>query len=946
MAPTEWNQIFELFHAAREKSGGERVMLLDTACGENSLLRRAVEELLREDEAASGFLSKPLFSSLTGELLGARVVPGQRFGRYVIGTLLGRGGMGEVWSAHDTDLDRRVALKFLSPEALAVLDTQHAIREAKAASALNHPNIVTIHEVVQAESTVAIVMELVEGQSLREVCGKPLPTAEMLAIGAQIAEALAAAHTGGTIHGDIKPENISLRQDRYVKVLDFGLARKVTTETIALASSPALGTLRYMSPEQAQGKPLTAASDIFSFGLVLYELAAGRHAFAAASPVDTTEAILTKEPPSLLSVNRSVPPRLGLLIRAMLAKEPEARPSASEVARTLNELQRPGGTSANLGSVVWKWVIGAVVFLGACLAGWRWIEVRAGRETPSFRQITTLVPENRATAAAISPDGRLAAYANADGIFVRQMNDGSTRLVAGPRDFTVDQIAWFRDGVRLTVSGFSTATNIPEIWIVSLAGAAPRLLRMHAREATPSPDGTRIAFISQDWSEIWSLGANGEDPQRIVSGPGTDTFPLAFWSPDGKHVFYQRRHYSKVEHRSWGLDRYYRRSYESVSLDTRKVVASIPDLWVNSAAALPDGRVLFLRYDRPGSMSADQLWEVKTDPKTGAFRSSPRQVASPEEPNETHIYGMTATTDGKQVMVLRQSDQNSVFVGDFDASVPRIANIRRLTLDERTNYPHAWTADSRAVIFESNRSGDHSNFDLFKQDVNQRTAETIVATPVAEVLPQMAPDGRSLLYAAGTVGLASSDYKLMRIPINGGTPEEVPINGALDEFRCALWPGTRCVLRTTVPGEYYVFHELDPVRGEGRELARTRWIPGILGDWTISPDGKYVAIPNHDPRDARIRLLALEPKPNEPREQEVVLEALTDLRGLAWAADGKGWFASVDTNIGNRLLYVYQDRRFHSLGDIQGWAVPSPDGRRVAFLDRITATNAWLIDRR
>jgi hypothetical protein len=186
----------------------------------------------------------------------------------------------------------------------------------------------------------------------------------------------------------------------------------------------------------------------------------------------------------------------------------------------------------------------------------------------------------------------------------------------------------------------------------------------------------------------------------------------------------------------------------------------------------------------------------------------------------------------------------------------------------------------------------------------------------------------------------------MRVPVEGGTPEEVPIGGPLDEFRCALDRGKRCVLRTTVRGEYYAYYDLDPLRGKGRELARTKWIPGILGDWDVSPDGKHVAIPNHDSRDARIRVVALEAGPNDSRERELVLPGLTDIRGLVWAADGQGWFVSVDTTVGNRLLYVYQDGQFRSLGDIQGWAVPSPDGRRVAFLDRIVATNAWMIDLR
>jgi eukaryotic-like serine/threonine-protein kinase len=240
MASAEWDQVLEIFHAAREKSGFERTALLDTACGEKTPLRKAVEELLKEDEAAEGFLSTPVFESISGEVCESLVVPGQHFGRYVIGELLGSGGMGEVWSARDTALDRPVALKFLSSKALAVLDTDQLIGEAKAASALNHPNIVTIHEVVQSESTLAIVMELVEGVPFRQLAGEPLPTAELLEIASQIARALAAAHAGDIVHGDIKPENILLRRDRYVKVQDFGLARKVNTETIASAGQPGL----------------------------------------------------------------------------------------------------------------------------------------------------------------------------------------------------------------------------------------------------------------------------------------------------------------------------------------------------------------------------------------------------------------------------------------------------------------------------------------------------------------------------------------------------------------------------------------------------------------------------------------------------------------------------------------------------------------------------------
>lgn len=368
---------------------------------------------------------------------------------------------------------------------------------------------------------------------------------------------------------------------------------------------------------------------------------------------------------------------------------------------------------------------------------------------------------------------------------------------------------------------------------------------------------------------------------------------------------------------------------------------------MSSASALPDGRVVFLRWDSINFTSSSQLWEIKTDLATGAFLGKPWKIADIIADNTTTLLDLSVTADGKQAMVLKRSDQNTIFVGDFDQSSPRITNIRRLTLDERTNYSHAWTADSRAVIFESDRSG---NFDLFKQDIGRRTPETLVATPLTEILPQLTPDGRFVLYAARPLEserpwyYKPRAYKLMRVPVNGGVPAEVPIGGPLDEFRCALGAGKRCVLRTSPAGGYRAYYDLNAIKGKGRELARTKWSMEVLGDWDISPDGTQVAIPNHDPREARIRVVALEPGPNGSPEHEVVLAGLANLRGLAWAADGSGWFVSVDTTVGNRMLYVYPDGQYRSLGDIQGWAVPSPDGKRVAFLDRTIATNAWLIE--
>jgi serine/threonine protein kinase len=930
----QWRNILELANAAVKYPKDERVAFLEGVGSSPDVIKQVLvlTEAFEQPSEPSTRL-------------------GLKVGHFIILEHLGRGGMGDVYSAEDLDLERKVALKFLSPEALGHAGAgERFIREARTASALNHPNIITIHEVIRSESSLAIVMELVPGIPLRKLCGSPLPTDSLLPIARQIARALAAAHGAGVVHRDMKPENVMVMPDGRVKVVDFGLARRfgVGSNTSNWASSTSVfaGTWRYMSPEQCRGETLTGASDIFSFGLVLYELAAGRHAFQTASAFETLQAIAGSpaEPPS--KWNSALPKSLDALILSMLDKDPAQRPSAGAIAGVLTESEStqtnpdtrsPFPLPRQTSSRTW---FALVAVLLAGFAAWFWKSYSAPDHQPAFSQVTALVPENRATAAAISPDGRFTAYANIDGLFLKANQSGETNALPGVGDFVADQLSWYRDSSKLIASGFSEVTNRSSLWSVSTTGAAPTQLRLDARNGIPSPDGTQIAFINRDRTAIWLMGARGEEPRNVVIAPGDDTFWLVLWSADGRRLVFQRRHYSgKVDLGVVAADRYYKRSLESVDLETGTVTASMPDLGIESAAALPDGRILFLRLDPMGS--SNDLWEGQTNPSTGAFRAPPRKIASPVAGTRDRIFGMSATSDGTKVMVLKGTNQNAVFVADLELSPPRFSGARRLTLNERSNFPHAWTADSNAVIFESDRNG---SWDVFKQPIDQHFPESLAAsTSRWEVLPQLTPDGLSVLYAAGAEKQNPGPYTLRRVLVKGGTSVEVPIGGALDEFRCSF--GGRCVLRTTVGRQYYVFHELDPIRGIGRELARTAWLPSLVGDWSLSQDGSQIAIPNHDSRSARIRMLNLDGAPNKPKERELDLEPITDLSEVVAAADGKGWFLTVDTTIGKRVLYVRSDGQSSPLGDIQGWVVPAPDGRKVAYLNRIVAANAWIIDR-
>jgi predicted ATPase len=288
-----------------------------------------------------------------------RLAAGQHVGPYEIAAVLGAGGMGEVYRARDTRLNREVALKLVNqtgPTADAV-DRFH--REAQATSALNHPNIVTVHEIGEAAEGRFIVMELVAGRTLRQLVGE-LSIPGVLRVGVQVAQALAAAHTAGISHRDLKPENIMLRPDGYVKVLDFGLARLVrdpisaaAAETTAqTATHTLLGTLRYMSPEQARGERVGSAADVFALGLILYELATGQHPFAAESSLATLHAIASAHPCSPAGVNPGISEPLDRLIMQMLGRDPLLRPAAAEVAAALADLEHarnsPHATARNV----------------------------------------------------------------------------------------------------------------------------------------------------------------------------------------------------------------------------------------------------------------------------------------------------------------------------------------------------------------------------------------------------------------------------------------------------------------------------------------------------------------------------------------------------------------------------------------------------------------------
>jgi serine/threonine-protein kinase len=354
ITPDRYHQAEKMFHEVLALAPDQRAAFLDSACAADTELRAEVESLLAAYEQVDQYLDEPLMKAVTRLLPESEAEQVQAIGHYQILRMIGKGGMGEVWLAQDTKLDRYVAVKLLPARFTGDANlVRRFVQEAKAASSLNHPNILTIYEIGQQAGTHFIATEYVEGLTLRQkIRDAKLTLSESLSAVSQIASALATAHDAGIIHRDIKPENVMLRPDGLVKVLDFGLAKLTPTNDMvdsqantlqAGITTPGmiLGTVRYMSPEQARGLPVDNRTDIFSLGVMLYELAAHKVPFGGDTPTDVIAAIIEREPPPLAGLIQDAPDSLELIVGKALSKNRDERyRTTRDLLKDLQALQR------------------------------------------------------------------------------------------------------------------------------------------------------------------------------------------------------------------------------------------------------------------------------------------------------------------------------------------------------------------------------------------------------------------------------------------------------------------------------------------------------------------------------------------------------------------------------------------------------------------------------
>jgi eukaryotic-like serine/threonine-protein kinase len=914
MRPENWQQLDELFHAALGCEPEERAVFLDDACAGDESLRKQVEVLLAAHEEAGSFIEDPAIEvearGLATDQGSAEtaLATGEIVSHYRIISLLGSGGMGEVYLAQDTKLGREVALKLL-PNHLT--HDENRVRrfqqEARAASSLNHPNIVTIHEIGQADNRHFIATEYIDGLTLREylreprsqfsAVGKPagLQFREVLSITMQVADALAAAHAKGIVHRDIKPENIMLVKDRrlmqkesFVKVLDFGIAKLaqlhaagsgVETTTKVLLNThegSVIGTATYMSPEQARGEQVDARTDVWSLGIVFYEMLTNELPFGGFGAQDVIASRLKEE---LTSIPSETPDRLRSIIEKALRKKKEERyQTAREMFFDLRDLQKrslevrvgtdhtlppdltDGATEGNIGHVrgqtdhgrvaptrevaqaqstsndrslfatVRRHRAAAVVVIVAIL--FTTVAIAVGifkftnrnhsqsnqNQTRSLvtsqgMKIARLTSTGRATAAAISPDGKFVVHVVDDGkqqsLWISQVSPSSNVQINPPADVLYLGLTFSPGGEYLYYRLWDKKTPYALYQMPVFGGTARKLITDIDSIVTFSPDGGQFAFLrgypTNGVMALLVANADGTSERRLttrklVLGPFGDPA----WSPDGKII-----------------------AYPAVNTDGNGDFMTLLEVRVadGSEKALSSrrwwriGRMSWLR-DGSGIVFAAN--EDVAGPSQIWYLSYPGGEVHRITNDLIDYEDISLTADSSALVTIQYEQASNIWIAPTE-NTSRANQITSRKFDGLTSI--SWTPDGK-IVYDSAASG---HLDLWMIEANGTGEKQLTADAGNNGWPSVSPDGRYVVFVSDRTGTTH----VWRIDTDGSNPTQLT-NGGGESFPQCSPNGQWVVFNSRSTGTPLLKVPIDggepvPIAEKNSDLV------------AISPDGKWVA---------------------------------------------------------------------------------------------------------
>ncbi len=797
-----WKQVDALLEQALEQPPEARESFVIKASQDNSVLRDEVLSLLQAQSQAAKFMERSAMKvaaqALADDSRLTTVITslvGQEIETYRIEKLLGAGGMGEVYLARDLKLGRMVALKVLPWQFVDGDRLSRFQREARALSALNHPNLVTIYEVGEAKGFHFIAMELVEGKTLSSLRDK-LTLKELLSIVAQVAEALGAAHQSGIIHRDVKPDNVMVRPDGYAKVLDFGLVKLTEVEhapgaTVHTQLGVAMGTLAYMSPEQAAGEAVDHRTDIWSLGVVLYELATGQKPFTGETRQATINAILSMPPAPVAS---SLPPELDRILNKALDKDRELRyQTASDFRADLRRLSRQidssaseSGAGSTLGVVrgrrwLWPAVACALILITAAFAWSLWSKTKAAGPDWSRAAHLQLTSEHGTEFfPSLAPDGRSFVYAsNQNGnfdLFVQRVGGKNATLLTPNTPSDEIEPVFSPNGERIA---FRSTREPAGVYVMEASGENVRLVVAGCHHPAWSPGGGEIVCSTAGHEEApttrntWTSAlwiANVETGEKRFLCENDAMQPS--WSPNGHRIAFWFMHPSAG-----------RSDIATISPNGGEIEVVTNDASTNwNPVWSPDGRFLYFASDHSGNMG---FRRVAIDEETGKVQGEAEAVLTPSNFNR-HL---SFSRDGRRMAYVQTYQQSNIQAIRFDPKAEKTAGepfwitrgdrniirpelspdgtrfvmrvVRRTQDDiavvgrdgtqwrDLTNdkffdrYPR-WSPDGKRIAFTSDRSG---RYEIWMLDADAATLRQLTFdSPGDTTFPLWSPDGTQIFF--------------------------------------------------------------------------------------------------------------------------------------------------------------------------------------------------------